>query len=271
MSFPGGAAAESQPAMRRPKRRGRGPWVGKVPWRQAGQPTPAFLPGKSHGQRSLAGRSPWGRSFGHSRAQRHWQSAGPGCHSIGTTDAGGGSGPGKAAWGKQAGQHGCWRSGGTRARQTGPRSTEKGRAAGPGPEGFLPESGRQASQVPLPTPPAHRVPQPAAGGFLLPCHGGPSWLRLFLRLPAGQEGPRGELVHNVPTQPALCPLPCQADRGTPPLRAQERLAELTGTQGSARAPSVVTAVGEPHGWSPPLWLPKPPHCQELPRGAVSPC
>ena len=26
-----------------------------------GQPTPIFLPGKSHGQRSLAGYSPWGR------------------------------------------------------------------------------------------------------------------------------------------------------------------------------------------------------------------
>ena len=33
-------------------------WVGKVPWRRAGQPTPVFLPGESHGQRSLAGYSP---------------------------------------------------------------------------------------------------------------------------------------------------------------------------------------------------------------------
>ena len=29
------------------------PWVGKIPWRRKGQPTPAFLPGESHGQRSL--------------------------------------------------------------------------------------------------------------------------------------------------------------------------------------------------------------------------
>ena len=29
-------------------------------WRGAWQPTPVFLPGKSHGQRSLAGQSPWG-------------------------------------------------------------------------------------------------------------------------------------------------------------------------------------------------------------------
>ena len=36
-------------------------WVGKIPWRRAWQPTPVFLPGESHGQRSLAGYSPWGR------------------------------------------------------------------------------------------------------------------------------------------------------------------------------------------------------------------
>ena len=36
-------------------------WVGKLPWRKAWQPTPAFLPGQSHGQRSLRGYSPWGR------------------------------------------------------------------------------------------------------------------------------------------------------------------------------------------------------------------
>ena len=35
-------------------------WVGKVPWRRKWQPTPAFLPGESHGQRSLVGYSPWG-------------------------------------------------------------------------------------------------------------------------------------------------------------------------------------------------------------------
>ena len=31
-----------------------------IPWRRAWQPTPAFLPGESHGQRSLEGYSPWG-------------------------------------------------------------------------------------------------------------------------------------------------------------------------------------------------------------------
>ena len=36
------------------------PWVRKAPWRRAGQPTPVFLPGESHGRRSLAGCSPRG-------------------------------------------------------------------------------------------------------------------------------------------------------------------------------------------------------------------
>ena len=46
---------------RKHKRRGFDPWVGKIPWRRAWQRTPVFLPGESHGQRSLAGCSPWGR------------------------------------------------------------------------------------------------------------------------------------------------------------------------------------------------------------------
>ena len=37
------------------------PWIGKIPWRRKRQPTPVFLPGKFHGQRSLVGYSPWGR------------------------------------------------------------------------------------------------------------------------------------------------------------------------------------------------------------------
>ena len=43
----------------RPKRPGFDPWVGKIPWRRKWQPTPVFLPGKSHGQRSLMGCSPY--------------------------------------------------------------------------------------------------------------------------------------------------------------------------------------------------------------------
>ena len=34
--------------------------IGKIPWRREWQPNPVFLPGKSHGQRSLVGYSPWG-------------------------------------------------------------------------------------------------------------------------------------------------------------------------------------------------------------------
>ena len=39
--------------------RGFNPWVGKIPWSRKWQPTPVFLPGESHGQRNLAGHSPW--------------------------------------------------------------------------------------------------------------------------------------------------------------------------------------------------------------------
>ena len=35
------------------------PWVRKIPWRRKQQPTLVFLYRKSHGQRSLAGHSPW--------------------------------------------------------------------------------------------------------------------------------------------------------------------------------------------------------------------
>ena len=34
------------------------PWVGKIPWRRAWQPTPVFLAGESHGQRNLVGYGP---------------------------------------------------------------------------------------------------------------------------------------------------------------------------------------------------------------------
>ena len=37
------------------------PWVGKISWRRKWQPTPVFLPGESHGWRSMVGYSPWGR------------------------------------------------------------------------------------------------------------------------------------------------------------------------------------------------------------------
>ena len=53
-------------------------WVRKIPWRRARQPTPAFLPGKSHGQRSLAGFSLWcgteSDTTEHMRTHPHLQS-----------------------------------------------------------------------------------------------------------------------------------------------------------------------------------------------------
>ena len=59
--FSSGACGK-EPAFqhRRQKRHGFNPWVGKIPWRRAWQPTLVFLLGKSHGQRGLVGRCPQG-------------------------------------------------------------------------------------------------------------------------------------------------------------------------------------------------------------------
>ena len=55
-SFPGGSnGKEAACQCRRHKWCGLDPWVRNIPWRRAWQPTPVFLPGESHGQRSLAG------------------------------------------------------------------------------------------------------------------------------------------------------------------------------------------------------------------------
>ena len=59
--FPGGAGGEEPLCQCRGQKRLRfGPWVGKIPRMRAWQPTPVFLPGKFHGQRSPVGYSPWG-------------------------------------------------------------------------------------------------------------------------------------------------------------------------------------------------------------------
>ena len=59
--FPGGASGkEPSRQRRRHKRCGFVPWVEKIPWRRAWQPTPVLLPGESHGWRSLVGYSPQG-------------------------------------------------------------------------------------------------------------------------------------------------------------------------------------------------------------------
>ena len=57
MSFPGGSVVKNLPGMQEPW---VDPWVRKVPWKKAWQPTLVFLLRKSHGHRSLAGYSPWG-------------------------------------------------------------------------------------------------------------------------------------------------------------------------------------------------------------------
>ena len=52
--FPGSASGKEPTCWcRAPKRHWFYPWVRKIPWRRAWQPIPVFLPGESHGQRSL--------------------------------------------------------------------------------------------------------------------------------------------------------------------------------------------------------------------------
>ena len=47
-------------------------WVRKIDWTRAWQPTPVFLPGECHGQRSLAGYSPWdGKDLDMTEATEH--------------------------------------------------------------------------------------------------------------------------------------------------------------------------------------------------------
>ena len=51
------------------RRHGFDPWVWKIPLEEEMATTPVFLPGKSHGQRSLTGYSPWGhKRVGHDLA-----------------------------------------------------------------------------------------------------------------------------------------------------------------------------------------------------------
>ena len=64
--FPGGASGkESTCQCRRLKRLWFDPWAGTIPWRRAWQPPTIFLPGDSHGQRSLVGY----RSIGSQRVE----------------------------------------------------------------------------------------------------------------------------------------------------------------------------------------------------------
>ena len=55
--FPGSSVVKNSSAMQETL---VDPWFRNIPWRRKWQPTPVFLPGKSHGWRSLAGYSPQG-------------------------------------------------------------------------------------------------------------------------------------------------------------------------------------------------------------------
>ena len=72
LGFPGVSVVKNRLQCRR---YGLDSRVGKIPWRKAWQPTPVFLPGESHGQRSLEGYGP----LGHKESDRtvvtecaHW-------------------------------------------------------------------------------------------------------------------------------------------------------------------------------------------------------
>ena len=58
MGFPGGSEVKASACTAGDL--GSIPGVGNIPWRRQWQPTPVFLPGESHGQRSLVGYSPRG-------------------------------------------------------------------------------------------------------------------------------------------------------------------------------------------------------------------
>ena len=73
---PGGASGKELACQCRRQRRPRfDPWVWKIPWRRKWHSTPVFLPGESHGQRSLAGYS--GEESGVVKSQADWATEHP--------------------------------------------------------------------------------------------------------------------------------------------------------------------------------------------------
>ena len=52
MGFPGGSVVKNLSACGNHRRLMFCPWVRKIPWRRAWQPTPVFLPGECHRQRA---------------------------------------------------------------------------------------------------------------------------------------------------------------------------------------------------------------------------
>ena len=65
---------ESACQCRRCRRCGFDPWVRKIPSSRKWQATSVFLPGLSHGQRSLVGYSPWGRKETDTTVHAHMHS-----------------------------------------------------------------------------------------------------------------------------------------------------------------------------------------------------
>ena len=58
LGFPGSSSGKEPACQCRRRKKCRfDPWVRKIPWRRAWQPTPVFLPGESPGQRTLVGYS----------------------------------------------------------------------------------------------------------------------------------------------------------------------------------------------------------------------
>ena len=86
--FPG-STSDKEPAcqFRRHRRPRFNPWVGKIPWWRKWQPTPVFLPRESHGQKSLAGYSPWGHKESDTTEEAehtHWPpDPAPPCSTVG--------------------------------------------------------------------------------------------------------------------------------------------------------------------------------------------
>ena len=72
--FPGGASGKEPTCQcRRYWRRGFDPWIRKIPWRRAWQPTPVFLPGEPHGLQPTRLLRPW---------DFPGKSTGMGCHCL---------------------------------------------------------------------------------------------------------------------------------------------------------------------------------------------
>ena len=71
--FPDGISGKDHTSQcRRHKRHGLDPWVRKMPWRRAWQPTPVLLPRESHGLRSLARTTVHGVSKNQTWLKRHY-------------------------------------------------------------------------------------------------------------------------------------------------------------------------------------------------------